>query len=409
MITKPILLDETGQKMVDALNQQNAYLQLLTGDKIASLTTDLKAVQRIVRAGNAADVFNIGDQINIPWKDVAGNQDYVMPFDIVHFGDVELKDGSTVPGLWLQSHYATPFDIQFENAEAFYCVKEELPAGTYYLTLTSDWGNNAKNGKSYQFTLTKPVPAGGQLRGFVRMPDVAPSSWTVSSHKDNKTVEAIETVKVIEGTDGTKLGDMPYSSAPNASATYPLNNMQRTAYGNNRWMNSAYEQWLNSKAAAGAWWTPRDEYDVPPADLKTRPGFMSGFTDDVLSVLQPIKVSTAKNATAYDGSMDETYDTFFLPSLEQMYTQKQVAGEGDYWEYWKHALGKSSPNGWYDSNKNDGYKTYAINAKTSPQSVRLRSAYRGYACDTWYVNSSGCVYTNYAYRSTRCAPACVIC
>ena len=129
----------------------------------------------------------------------------------------------------------------------------------------------------------------------------------------------------------------------------------------------------------------------------------------MLSVLQPIKVSTAKNTTAFDGSMDETYDTFFLPSLEQMYTQKQIAGEGDYWEYWKHALGKPSPNGWYDQNQNDGYKTYAINAKTSPQYVRLRSAYRGNACYTWYVTSSGIVNHYSASWSYRCAPACVIC
>ena len=202
---------------------------------------------------------------------------------------------------------------------------------------------------------------------------------------------------------------MPYDTAIDTSLTYPLNNMQRTAYGDNRWANSAYEQWLNSKAAAGAWWLPRDEYDVPPSQLSGKAGFMSGFGDDFLSIIQPVKVKTAKNTTAFDGSFDETYDTFFLPSLEQIYAQTQIAGEGDYWEYWKHALGRTTPNGWYDSNRNDAYKTYAINAKTSAQTVRLRSAHRGTASITWNVYSGGSVSSNGAYWSYRCAPACVIC
>ena len=408
-IVKPMLLDETGQEMLAAMNRQNAYLQLLAGDKLASVTTNLSEIRRIVQSGSAPDIFNIGDQISTTWRDVAANQDYTMPFDIVHFGDAELKDGSTVPGMWLQAHYCTPFDIQFGNAEAFYYAKEELPAGTYYLTLTANWGDNAKRGKSYQFTLTKPVPKGGQLRGFVRMPDAAPSTWTVSSHKDNKTADAIETVKVTEGTDGTKLGDMPYDKAIDTTQAYPLNNMQRAAYGNNEWAGCAYQKWLNSKAGVGGWWDPRDEYDVPPMQLSQKAGFMSGFSDEFLSIIQPVKVRTAKNTTCLDGSFDETYDTFFLPSLEQMYTQTQIAGEGNYWEYWKRALGKPSPNGWYDQNQNDGYKTYAVNAKTSPRSVRLRSAYRGFACGTWCAHSSGLVNYGSAYWSNRCAPACVIC
>ena len=376
---------------------------------MTALTSDFKEIQRIVKSGKASAIFNIGDQINVPWRDVSGNQDYVMPFDIVHFEDVTLKDGTTVPGMWLQAHYTTPFDMQFSNAQAFYYAKTELPAGTYYITLTESWGSNAVKGKSYQFTLSKPVPAGGQLRGFIRMPDVAPSTWKVYSHKDNKATTPIETIDVTEGTSGTKLGDMPYNSAIDTSLTYPLNNMQRTAYGDNRWAHSAYEQWLNSNDAAGAWWLPRDEYDVPPEQLSQKAGFMSGFGDDFLSIIQPVKVKTAKNTTAFDGSFDETYDTFFLPSLEQIYAQTQISGEGEYWEYWKHALGRTSPNGWYDSNKNEAYKTYAINAKTSAQTVRLRSANRGSANHTWYVYSSGNVITIYAYWSFRCAPACVIC
>lgn len=38
----------------------------------------------------------------------------------------------------------------------------------------------------------------------------------------------------------------------------------------------------------------------------------------------------------------------------------------------------------------------------------LRSASRGYACITWYVNASGYVISGYAFYAYRFAPACVI-
>lgn len=404
-----IFNSEQGDLLLDSIAQQNAILRVIASDKMTALTSDFKEIQRIVKTGKASTIFNIGDQINVPWRDVSGNQDYVMPFDIVHFGDVTLKDGTTVPGMWLQSHYCTPFDIEFGTAQAFYYAKTELPAGTYYITLTQNWGSNAVKGKSYQFTLSKPVPAGGQLRGFVRMPDVAPSTWKVYSHKDNKSVDPIETIDVTEGTDGTKLGDMPYDSAIDTSLTYPLNNMQRTALGDNRWANSACEQWLNSKAAAGKWWTPRDEYDAPPSQFSLqKAGFMSGFGDDFLSIIQPVKVRTAKNTTVFDGSFDETYDTFFIPALEQIYAHYH-SREGDYWEYWKHALGRTSPNGWYGSNSNEAYKIYAINAKTSVQSVQLRSAYVGSAHQLWYLYEIGSITIDKGIADIRYTPACVIC
>ena len=62
-----------------------------------------------------------------------------------------------------------------------------------------------------------------------------------------------------------------------------------------------------------------------------------------------------------------------------------------------------------EPNKSDALLIPALNAN-SPQSVRLRSAYRGNAYNTWYVNSAG--YVNYyggASYASRFSPVCVIC
>ena len=139
---------------------------------------------------------------------------------------------------------------------------------------------------------------------------------------------------------------------------------------------------------------------------------MTGFEGDFLSCLSPIKVTTALNTVTDSdiGTTEDTYDTFFLPSLEQMYAGPQLAGvEGNYFEYWKRATGATKPNEWYEAGKNPGYITYGIDAKTSPQHVRLRSATRGDSYVTWLVDASGSVTNDSASVAHRCAPVCAVC
>lgn len=415
-IKKPVVLDETGraineseQLIASRLAEQNALLKIMAGSNISAVYSSYRQLRDLARTGKASSVLSIGDQIVVQWidKSSSSNTPYDMPFDIVDFADAELEDGETRPGIWLQSHYATLYGVQLGNAEALYAAKTELPAGTYNYSFKSNWGTYVKTGITYQFTITKPVPVGGQIRGMIQAPDKAPGSWTISTYESNTSTVPIETVTPVEGSDGTPLGTVPYDAAPDSTAAYPLNNIQRTAYGNNRWKNSAMEQWLNSTGDAGKWWKPRDEYDVPPDQLASKPGFMSGFEDDFLSVLGKAKVSTYKNTTAYDGSVDVTYDKFFLPSLEQIYANKQINGEGAYWPYWKQATGRTSPSDWY---KDDATrKTFALENHASAQIVRLRSANRGGASYTWGVNSAGAVGNSSAWAAYRCAPACVIC
>lgn len=168
-------------------------------------------------------------------------------------------------------------------------------------------------------------------------------------------------------------------------------------------------QWLNSKAGVNAWWTAQHKGDVKPAELATKAGFLTGFDDDFLSCLTPIKIVTAPNSISEpdkNTATEITYDKIFLPSMEQMYCTPQASGEGDYWEYWKRASGRTSPCGQWQTYPE--MITYAIENHNSAQGVRLRSANRGYSCITWGVNSSGYVGDSYAYHSVRCAPACAI-
>ena len=105
-------------------------------------------------------------------------------------------------------------------------------------------------------------------------------------------------------------------------------------------------QWLNSKAGVNAWWTAQHKGDVKPAELTTKAGFLTGFDDDFLSCLTPIKIVTVPNTISEpdkNTATEITYDKIFLPSMEQMYCAPQASGEGDYWEYWKRASGRTTP------------------------------------------------------------------
>ena len=419
-ITKPVMLDETGQLLVEGFARQNLLLtQLVSASSEETPVATLREIAEIVRRGEAPHVFSIGDQIMVKWNN--GTQDYILPFDIVHFGDVELQDGETVPGMFIQCHYALE-GIQFSQNEGFYVVPAGgLAAGTYHFTMGNSWGTHVVSGKSYQFILSESYAEGDILQlgtptsEVSGLPDTNPANWRVRTYKASGSTpaglaaNATEIVGLSEGTGGTDLGTL---SASTLYGTSGINNMQRSAYGYNRWSQSAIRQWMNSDKAAGAWFTPQNPYSRKPDQLASLRGMKAGFDEAFLDILKPVKVTTALNTVTDTqiGASEDTYDTFFLASLEQEYIVPQASGiEGSYWEYWKRRLGLASPQQQGSGGTNPNHIRYAYNAKSSAQSCRLRSAVRGSAHHAWLVYSSGSASTYTAPYAFRAVPACVIC
>lgn len=387
--------ETTMQEIAQAL-QTVAFAQ---SAKLENITT-WDQISGLVRNGYAQKIFDFGDWINEKWTDTAATKEYEYPWRVNHFENVELEDGEIVQGMFLQAHYAHPFGVQFSQARAFLKCPDGLTAGTYNVKLERDWGSNAKANTYWQFTLTKDVPKGGRLSGFIQMPDVASSNWKVISYAAD-AITKLETVPVTSGQDGTALGTLQY-----ATRNGNLNSMQETAYGWNRWKTSALRQYLNSEQAKGKWWTPQDEWDIAPDQLATKDGFLCGMPADMLKALKTVKVVTYANTVQDGGEADITYDRVFLPSLEQLFINPQIAGEGTVHEYWQRRSGMKT--------KMQQYQTYprmisyAVENHTSPQVVRLRSANRGVACYTWCVNSSGTVGSYSAWSASRFSPLVVV-
>lgn len=403
-ITKPVILDETGQRIATAV-ERIAVAQAPID------ITDYEQIRQIVQLGLAKQYFKIGDQIVVPWSD--GSHTYDMPFDVVSFGAAVDENGNTHDNaMWLESHYALP-GVQFSGNNAFYVPTAEMPIGTYYFTIGNNWGTNCVQGKIYEFTTTKKIPANGQLvlgtatSNTSGLPDTAPANWRVRTFANGAQLTPDEILELTEVTSssGTNLGTL---SSSTKFATSGINNMQRAAYGYNRWSVSVIRQWLNSSAAAGEWWAQKYAHDHRPDQLANMQGFEAGLPADFLSIVQPVKLSTALNTVSDTdiGASEDTVDRFFLASLQQESINPQVADlEGATWQYWLDRLGKTQAQ--YETLP--AHIRYLISNHASAQYVRLRSASRGYASYAWGVYSSGYAGSGHGATTANCpAPACVI-
>lgn len=369
-----ILTDETGEKIVKALN-------IIAQNGISYQSMDWQKVRTLIANGVGESAFAIGTQLIEKWTDTADSKEYDMPWQVNHFEDITLEDGEVVPGMWLQSHYTLPFGIQFSHQRAFLACPDGLSAGTYNFDFAKAWGNNVKPGINYQFTLTKAVEKGGRLAGCYGAPNTAPTSWKVYSYGANG-ITINETVNVTVGSGGTNLGTIQDNSR-NGN----LNSAQEMAYGWNRWKTSALRQYLNSNKQKGQWWTPQDQWDICPDQLANKDGFLCGMSEEMIHSLKKVKVSTFANTVNDEGIEDITYDYVIIPSMEQVYCQPQIAGEGVAHDYWKRRSGRTTP--CQQAQTYPNMISYSVDNRTLAQNVRLRSAHRDYACDVWIIYSNG--------------------
>ena len=347
------------------------------------------------RNGYAQKIFDYGDQILEKWTDTAANKEYDFPWQITHFEDVELEDGEIIQGTFLEAHYTTPFGVQFSN-RAFLRCPDGLKAGTYNVTLGAKWGDkDAQKDTTWQFTLTKDVPTGGSVAGFTQMPDVTSSNWKATSYAADG-ITTIETVPITSGSGGTSLGTMQY-----ATRNGNLNSMQEAGYGWNRWKYSAARQWLNSTQPKGKWWAKQDDWDIAPAQLAQKDGFLCGMPAEMLAVLKTVKVTTLANTVNDGGVTDITYDKVFLASMSQMNVNMSKE-EGAVHEYWQRRTKSKTPI--------EPWKQYPFMIRysaanhTSPQNVFSRSANRGYASYVMDVNAGGGVNSTHGWYSITYAP-----
>ena len=381
------------------ISHQNAAIDLLASDKRAELASDVAEIAELVRNDELLEIMTYGDKMNLAWAD--GTTNYTEAFNLCHIEDALLEDGETIKVADFESHFVLPFDTVFDAPEAIYASASDLAAGDYYFKIVNDsWGGN--NNKYVSFTLTETLTAGKQIRKKSGAYNADISNCTLGIYENGADLTGAElafTVGTTEPASGTSLGQ--------TDGIGDCNHWHCVVLGNNSWKLSAIRQFLNSTAAAAAWWTQQHKWDVKPAYADSKDGYLKGFESSLLEHMRVTKVVTARNTVFNNGAtplggMDETYDRVFLASLEQMYLSPQVTGEGDYWEYYKRLLGRTSP-----ASTGQTYARlikYDLAAQTTARYRWLRSAYRGYAIYEWFVTTSGYVHGYYATYGFRLAP-----
>ena len=358
-------------------------------------------IKQIVENGNAAEWFPVGYQIAEDWyKDAATK--YVSIWDVVnHFenGDMALN--------W---HYSIPDGIQFDAPEAIYYFEGNEAAGTYHIAVGSAYGTGWAVGQNIQFTLTAAPSAGDQLFidcGTNNANDpTAGRAWSVYD-AGGTTVKQSGTTS--SGTGGTSLGTIGNVNAHRPNGR--LNAISRVVYGYGRWSQSAIRQYLNSAGAAGTWWEMKNPWDRPPSQLATLRGFLAGYSEDFLAILDTVDVVTALNTVeGFTETTETTQDKIFLPSLQEWHITPQLANvEGEDWQYMIDLAEEDGRTGRFPTGQAiDILKRYNISSQASAVNVWLRSASRTYASTAWNVGSSGNVYSTSAYYSYRGCPACII-
>ena len=398
-LTHVPIINEQLDMLNHLISHQNAAIDLLASDKRAELATDLGMVAELVKNDELLEVMDYGDKINLSWAN--GTTNYSMPFNLCHLENATLEDQETMKVADIESHYVLPLDTVYDEPEAIIANGADIPAGNYYFKIVNDsWGGN--NNKYVSFTLSQPLTAGQQIRKRSGAYNAAIENCTLgifTSGADRTGTELAFTVSTTQPSSGTDLGQ--------TDGTGYCNYWHCVVLGYNRWKYSAVRQYLNSDASAGNWWTQQHKWDVKPAYADSADGFLKGFDSELLQYMQVTKVVTARN-TAFNsgdtplGGMDETYDRVFLASLEQTYITPQISGEGDYWEYYKRLLGRTTP-----ASTGQTYTRlikYDLASRTTARGRWLRSANRGNANDVWLVRASGSVGAYSAIYGIRVAP-----
>ncbi|MBQ7821306.1 MAG: hypothetical protein IJ391_03385 [Clostridia bacterium] len=358
-------------------------------------------------AGKAVKIENYG--ISVTGTAKAGDHVIItetstqLAFDVIGIDHDTPADGTLKHSMTLQMHDLWPTAIAFDATEATWYIDEAtypqgLVAGTYHFTLPAGYDNAYGGGSTLNFTLTKDVPVGGQIR-FAWSYNVQANTCKISTYESIGATAVIETVSVADGEAGTAMPTL-HATAVSDNA----NCVHRFRYGSNNWAESGLRQWLNTDAEANTWWEPKTVFDRPIAIAATTAGFLKGIDPAFLDVVGEV-VKTTQESISDEYGHNTSTERFFLLSRPEVYagTERSADGaDGKVYEYYGAGYSDlASPGTGADSNRikyRNGSATYWW----------LRTPYSTSGHDVRLVYPTGTLNNVSANSSLGVAPACVI-
>lgn len=189
----------------------------------------------------------------------------------------------------------------------------------------------------------------------------------------------------------------------------------RRSYGNNRYIYSNLRQWLNSTAAAGAWYAAQHGADAPPNNANVwsnyneydaEAGFLAGFSANMRAALLSTTLTVARNTVTDGGASETATDKIFLASTTEvgLANENGVAEGAALAAFSTDASRQAYPTA--ECVSKSEYQTSSFNT-SSPWYYWLRTPYASSSYGVRSVNSSGALDLNSAcngYRGVR--PLC---
>lgn len=359
-------------------------------------------IKNAVRLGLGAKLFPVGYEFTTEDATTGAVITWVARDHDKHAAtNGKLTHSMTLEAKYVYSNSTgTYLTLVFDAYEALYYAAEEIPAGTYNFTWNYATGSMV-NG-TYQFTLTKAVPAGGQIVLGTNSSSTAITGCKIATYATVAATAAIENgIVVTEGSEGTSLGTIAATSATSEN----LNCAQRIMWGSNNYAQSAARQWLNSDAAAGSVWTPTNKFDRAPSWATSKAGFMKGLPADFLEAVQPAAIPCRTNSVFEVNSLDGTEFTvnkvYTLNDMFFMLSRPEIYGDWD-----SSAIKDGELLEYYEGFTN--IERIKYDAAGSARHCWLRSPKPGDASTERRVLTSGALHYDLAVSGNGVAPACII-
>lgn len=359
-------------------------------------------VKNAVRLGLGAKLFPVGYEFTTEDATTGAVITWVVRDHDKHAAaNGKLTHSMTLEAKYIYSNTAGTYStLIFDAYEALYYAAEEIPAGTYNFTWNYATGSMV-NG-TYQFTLTKAVPAGGQIVLGTNSSSTAITGCKIATYATVAATAAIESgIVVTAGSEGTSLGTIAATSATSEN----LNCAQRIMWGSNNYAQSAARQWLNSDAAAGSVWTPTNKFDRAPSWATSKAGFMKGLPADFLAAVQPAAIPCCTNSVFEVNSLDGTEFTvnrvYTLNDMFFMLSRPEIYGDWD-----SSSVKDGEQLEYYEGLTNTERIKY--DAAGSARYCWLRSPNPGTARYERIVTTSGALGNDSAIGGFGVAPACII-
>lgn len=295
--------------------------------------------RNLVRSGTASSLYPIGTELYETWGDNTSNAWIIVDYDNNDYMDPDLTTQGYTHNVILMEKNLEAFRVNYQEAVLY--LTNPLPAGKYTFMIPSGYDDSHGGSKTYAFTSTTGIPAGGQLV-LQWLKGHNPANIQGFATPYASTQSFVATLSVYSGGTYTDLGIVKFANSGRDTTYGTWNWISRAAHfdSSNNYYQSSLRQWINSDLA-DEWWNPGCNYSRFGNEY-VGAGKLYTLNSDMKSVLAtptiPCRTNNVFETGEINGSpatLNTAYtvrDKMFIPSHTELGLTSTPA-MGSRWSY----------------------------------------------------------------------------